>query len=149
MSGARFRALTLVDTFARECTIIAVDSSFTGKKVAAVLDGLAATRGYPKTIAVDSGSEFYSREMDAWAPARGEARLHPARQTGRERPHREFQCRPRDELLDAELFLDMLHARQKLEARRWDYNGNRPHSALSDIFAAKHRPSGEENLQLG
>ena len=43
------------DTFTRECPVIAVDTSFSSKKVAAALDALAANRGYPKVITVDSG----------------------------------------------------------------------------------------------
>ncbi len=60
-----------------------------------------------------------------------------------------FNGRLRDELLNAELFLDINDARQKIEAWRVDYNGNMPHTALSDMtpdeFAAKHSPSRERS----
>ena len=143
MSGGRFRALTAVDTFTRQCPIIAVDTSFNGKKVAAALDGLAATRGYPKTITGDNGSAFYSKEMDAWAYRRG-VRLdfiRPGKPV--ENGYIEsFNGRLRDELLNAELFSDLVDARKKTEAWRRDYNGNRPHSALSGMtpteFAEHH-----------
>lgn len=134
MSGARFRALTVVDTFTRECPVIAVDTSFSGKKVAAALDALAAHRGYPKVITVDNGSEFYSKEMDAWAYRRG-VRLDFIR-PGKPVENgfiESFNGRLRDELLNAELFSDLVDARKKLEAWRRDYNGNRPHSALSGM----------------
>lgn len=154
MSGGRFRALTVVDTFTRQCPVIAVDSTFSGKKVAAALDGLAVTRGYPKTITVDNGSEFYSKEMDAWAYRRG-VRLDFIR-PGKPVENgfiESFNGRLRDELLNAELFLDINDARRKIEAWRRDYNGNRPHTALCDMtpdeFAAKHGPSGEEILSHG
>jgi putative transposase len=49
--------------------------------------------------------------------------------------------------------LDINDARRKIEDWRRDFNGNRPHTALSDMTpdesAAKQRPSGEENLNLG
>ncbi len=71
---------------------------------------------------------------------------------GRERVQ-SFNGWLRDELLNAELFLDINDARRKIEAWRRDYNGNRPHSALSDMtpneFAAKHRLSGEADLSHG
>jgi putative transposase len=54
----RFRALTVVDTFTRECPLIEADFSLTGKKVAAALDEIALVRGYPKIAIVDNGSEF-------------------------------------------------------------------------------------------
>jgi transposase InsO family protein len=64
-----------------------------------------------------------------------------------------FNGRLRDELLNAELFLDINDARRKIEAWRRDYNGNRPHTALCDMtpdeFAAKQRPSGEADLNRG
>ena len=154
MNGGRFRALTIVDTFTRECPAIAVDTSFTGKKVAAALDQLATHRGYPKTITVDNGTEVYSKEMDAWAYRHG-VKLDFIRPGAPVENGfiESFNGRLRDELLNAELFLDLLDARRKLEAWRRDYNGNRPHSALSDMtpneFAAKHRPSGEADLSLG
>ncbi len=48
----------MVDTSTRQCPVIAVDTSFTGKKFAAALDEFGAARGYPKTITVDNGTEF-------------------------------------------------------------------------------------------
>jgi putative transposase len=154
MSGGRFRALTVVDTFTRQCPLIAVDTTFTGKKVAAALDELAADRGYPRTITVDNGTEFYSKEMDAWAYRHG-VRLDFIR-PGKPVENgciESFNGRLRDELLNTELFLDINDARRKIEVWRRDYNGNRPHSALCDMtpdeFAAKNRPSGEAILNLG
>ncbi len=63
-----------------------------------------------------------------------------------------FNSRLRDELLNAELFLDVVDARQKLEAWRRDYNGNRPHSALGAMtpseFAASVGRKREPTLSL-
>jgi len=147
LDGRRFRALTVVDTFTRECPVIAVDTSFTGKKVAATLDALAMHSGYPKIITVENGTEFYSKEMDAWAYRRG-VRLDFIRpgkpvETGY---IESFNGRLRDELLNGELFLDINDARLKLEAWRRDCNGNRPHSALGNLtpseLADQVRPHG-------
>ena len=63
----RFRVLTVVDVFTRECLAVHADSSLSGHKVGDVLDGIALERGYPEQITVDNGTEFYSRAMDAWA----------------------------------------------------------------------------------
>jgi putative transposase len=41
--------------------------------------------------------------------------------------------RLRDELLNGELFMNLLDARRKLEAWRRDYNQNRPHGSLGDL----------------
>jgi putative transposase len=154
VDGSKFRILAVIDTFTRECPVVAAEKSFTGKKVGAVLDTLAATRGYPKTITVDNGSEFYSKEMDAWAYRHGVKLdfIRPGKPV--ENAFIEsFNGRLRDELLNAELFLDINDARRKLEAWRRDYNGNRPHSALGDMtpeeFAASIGPKGEAILNHG
>jgi len=65
--GRPFRILTVVDTFTRECPLLAADTSLTGTRVSELLDDIAAERSYPKTITVDNGSEFYSKAMDSWA----------------------------------------------------------------------------------
>ena len=152
--GARFRTLTVADRCTRECPLLTADTSFSGKKVAAALDELALERGYPKVITVDNGSEFYSKEMDAWAYRRG-VRLdfiRPGKPV--ENGHIEsFNGRLRDELLNVELFSDLVDARRKLEAWRRDYNGNRPHSALSGMtpreFAESMSRKEQPILSLG
>jgi putative transposase len=63
-NGKRFRALTVVDNFSRECLWINVDQGLRGHDVVEVLDLLKATRGVPQTICVDNGSEFISTVMD-------------------------------------------------------------------------------------
>ena len=65
--GRRLRALTIVDNYTRECLAIEVGQRLTGDDVAATLNRINATRGLPKTIKVDNGSEFISKAMDRWA----------------------------------------------------------------------------------
>lgn len=45
--------------------------SYRGEDVLATLDRVCRQTGYPKTIRVDQGSEFVSRDMDLWAYQRG------------------------------------------------------------------------------
>jgi len=67
IDGRKFRALTVVDVFTRECLAVHADSSLSGSKVAVVLDGVAQLRGHASQITVDNGTEFYSKAMDHWA----------------------------------------------------------------------------------
>src|ERR1700752_5322502 len=66
----------------------------------------------------------------------GDGRLVPrSRRTTRLHPTgngyiESFNGKLRDECLNAELFLDLLDARRKLDAWRRDYNENRPHSSI-------------------
>lgn len=46
VSGRRFRILTLVDDFTRECLGLVVDTSLTGLRVVRELDRIADLRGY-------------------------------------------------------------------------------------------------------
>jgi putative transposase len=82
-----------------------------------VLERVGAGRGLPKEITVDNGTEFFSKAMDAWCHTRG-VRLdfiRPGRPT--ENGYIEsFNGKLRDECLNAELFLDLLDPRRKLDA---------------------------------
>ena len=66
-NGKRFRALTVIDMYSRECLDIYANKAIKGETVAEVLDRLKVTRGLPKRIKVDNGPEFISRALDAWA----------------------------------------------------------------------------------
>ena len=54
LSGRRFRALTIIDQWSRECPAIAVDTSLTGARVTRVLEQLKETRGLPGTLQSDN-----------------------------------------------------------------------------------------------
>ena len=146
----RFRTLTLVDVFTRECLALLSDTSLSGHKVAALLDQVAAGRGYPKQITVDNGTEFYSKAMDSWAYRNGVQLdfIRPGRPM--ENGYIEsFNGRLRDECLNGELFLSLVDAREKLEAWRRDYNEHRPHSSIGNLtpveFATSVRTKKEFN----
>jgi putative transposase len=70
-TGKKLRVLTVVDTFSRYVPVLDVRYSYRGEDVVATLDRVCRTTGYPKTIRVDQGSEFVSRDMDLWAYQRG------------------------------------------------------------------------------
>lgn len=66
--GRRFRALTIVDNYSRECLEIEIGQSLKGEDVVRVMDRLRLVKGVvPKRIKVDNGSEFISKALDKWA----------------------------------------------------------------------------------
>jgi len=143
--GRKVRCLTIVDDYSRECPAIEVDTSITGRRVAAVLDRLADLRGLPLSITVDHGPEFEGQVLDEWAYSQGVHLnfIRPGKPV--ENAYIEsFNGRFRDECLNEHWFLTMAHARRVIEHWRIEYNTERPHSSLGDLtpeeFAAVATP---------
>lgn len=141
-TGRRFRCLTIVDDFSRECLAIEVDTSLPGSRVARVLERLAITRGLPQAIVVDNGPEFTGQSMDAWAFEKGIKLdyIRPGKPV--ENAYIEsFNGKFRDECLNEHWFVTLREAQVRIEAWREDYNCHRPHSSLGDLtpeqFAAQ------------
>ena len=71
-NGKRFRALTVVDAYTRECLAIRVDQNLRGDDVVAVPEQQLFLRGTaPGRVRVDNGPEFVSRVLDHWAYRHG------------------------------------------------------------------------------
>jgi putative transposase len=131
--GTRFRALTVVDIFTKECLAIEVGQSLKGEHVVAVLKRIAASRGAPKMIFCDNGSEFVGRALDLWAYV-NKVRIdfsRPGKPT--DNAHVEsFNGRLREECLNPHWFVSMQDAKRAIEAWRTDYNESPPHRALGN-----------------
>lgn len=65
--GRRFRILAVFDDCTRECLAAVADTSLSGQRVALVLDLLIGSRGRPKTIVSDNGTELTSNAILSWA----------------------------------------------------------------------------------
>ncbi len=131
VTGRRFRALTIIDDYSRECPAIEVDTSLGGRRVVGVLDRLTQTRGLPEVITIDNGPEFAGRALDEWAYRHGVKLnfIRPSKPI--ENAYAEsFNGRFRDECLNTNWFITLKHARDIIEEWRKDYNEVRPHSSL-------------------
>ena len=53
-SGRKFRALSVVDPYTRECLALEVDTSMGSRRVTRVLEGIIAERGMPQAIRSDN-----------------------------------------------------------------------------------------------
>jgi putative transposase len=65
--GTKIRALTIIDTLTRLLPAVGVRQSYRGKDVVEKPERGAAEFGYPRTIRVDKGPEYVSKELDLWA----------------------------------------------------------------------------------
>src|SRR5258708_3896540 len=65
--GRRFRILTIVDDFTRECLALIADTSLSGLRVVRELDALVAVRGCPAMCVSDNGTELTSMAVLCWS----------------------------------------------------------------------------------
>ena len=132
-TGKKIRVLTVVDTFSRFSPVIDPRFSYRAEDVVGALERVCASVGYPKSIRVDQGSEFVSRDMDLWAYARGVTLdfSRPGKPTDNAFIEA-FNGRLRAECLNAHWFLTLDDARLKMEEWRRYYNEDRPHRAIGN-----------------
>lgn len=138
----KFRILTVVDDFSRECLALVADNSLSGLRVARELDRLIEGRGRPCMIVSDNGTELTSRAILAWQQERRVDWQYIAPSKPTQNGFIEsFNGRLRDECLNEHLLASLLEARRIIEAWTIDYNTRRPHSSLDGLtpteFAAR------------
>jgi putative transposase len=137
-TGRAIRALTVVDSYTRECLAIEVDSCLSSRRVTRTLEWIISQRSRPGAVRCDNGPEFTSRHFLAWCEERKIQLIHiqPGRpmQNGRVES---FNGRFRDECLNASWFPTLMEAQQKVERWRAEYNLERPHSSLGYLTPAE------------
>lgn len=150
--GRRFRTLTVVDNYSRECLEIEVGKSLKGEDVVRVMERIKLTRGIvPRRIKVDNGSEFISKALDKWAYENGvvldfSRPVKPTDNAFIESLNGSF----RDECLNVNCFLSLEDAKEKITTFKEEYNHFRPHSSLGNLTPIealnRHRRSSESLL---
>jgi putative transposase len=147
--GRRLWVLTLVDNFSRVCPALWVGHQARTSDVVSMLNQAVAAFGQPRSIRVDNGSQFTSREFDLWAYANGVILdfSRPGKPTDNAFIE-SFNARVRLECLNQHWFMDLDDARTKIELWRQDYNDVRPHSAIGErtpmimFTALRNNPTG-------
>ena len=131
--GRRFRSLTVVDIYTRECLAIEAEQRLKGVDVVMVLNRIKSQRGVPKLLYCDNGSEFSSQAMDLWAYQNGVriAFSRPGKPTDNAFVE-SFNGTFRAECLDTHWFTSLTDTRQIFGIWRREYNESRPHRALGE-----------------
>lgn len=130
-TSRRYRILGVGDDCTHENLALEADFAFSGFRMTRVLDAIAESRGYPKTIVLDNGPEMCSLAMLRWAADRS-VRLHhiapgkPIQNAFCE----SFNGRLRDECLNEHDFTSLAEVQATLAAWREHYNCERPHKSL-------------------
>ena len=137
----KFRILTLVDEYTRECLALDCGRRLGSDDVQARLERLFIDRGLPDHIRSDNGSEFTSKAVRGWLEALGVRTLFIEPGSPWENGYIEsFNGKLRDELLNGEIFDTLTEAKVLTERWRQEYNRFRPHSSLG------YRPPAPEAI---
>lgn len=133
-TGKKLRVLAVVDIFSRYVPVIDPRFSYRGEDVVQKLEMVCKKTGYPRTIRVDQGSEFISRDLDLWAYTNGVTLdfSRPGKPTDNAFIEA-FNGRFRVECLNAHWFLTLADAQEKMEDWRRYYNEERPHGAIGNL----------------
>ena len=131
--GRRFRSLTVLDIYTRECLAIESEQRLKSEDVVLVLNRIKIQRGVPKFLYCDNGSEFSSQAMDLWAYQNGVrmAFSRPGKPTDNAFVE-SFNGTFRAECLNAHWFTSLTEAQQIVETWRMEYNESHPHRALGE-----------------
>jgi putative transposase len=147
-SWRRYRALSVIDLYSRECVANEVAFKMSSELVTTVLDRAIRRRAEPRSLTTDNGPELRSNNFDAWAFGRG-IQLDFIR-PGRPVEYafiESFNGRVRDESLNQHCFTSVRHAQDLLEDWQADYNTVRPLTALGGLAPAElsHQPLGKDS----
>lgn len=130
--GQRLKIMPVIDEFTRECKAILVSCSITSEDVMKQLNALFAQYGAPANIRCDNGPEYMAKLVERSLKKMGVEPLFIKPGAPWENGYSEsFNARLRDELLDRELFSNVLEAQVIIEQWRKYYNEQRPHSSLN------------------
>ena len=149
--GRRIRILTIVDAFSRLSPAVDVRMRYRGSDVVDTLDRVTRQYDMPKTIRVDNGPEFISKDLGLWAYMNGVTLdfSRPGKPTDNAFIE-SFNGKFRAECLNTSWFLSFAEARSKCEAWRRDYNEVRPHSSIGNKAPIElARASGQACLPCG
>jgi transposase InsO family protein len=130
-NGARFRVLTLLDEYTRECLAVHVDWSIRAVEVITVVEAAMARYGVPEHLRSDNGPEFIAYAIQDWLRQKAVKTIYITPGAPWENAYIEsFHDKLRDECLNREIFGSLWEARVVIEQWRLYYNAERPHSSL-------------------
>ncbi len=133
-NGRALRTFNVLDDYNREGLGIDVDFSLSGPRITRCLDQIIEWRGKPKVIRCDNGSEMCSAAFQTWAEDRGirVMFIQPGKPTQNAYVER-FNRTVRHEWLDLHLFESIEHAQSTATQWLWQYNNERPNTAIGGI----------------
>lgn len=128
--GRKIRVLAIIDAFTTLSPAIDVRMRYTGANVVSTLERVCKEYVLPKSIRVDNGPEFISKDLDLWDY---DGVILDFSRPGKPTDNsfvESFNGQVRAECIDQNWFLSLSDVQVKCEAFRHDYNYVRPHSSI-------------------
>jgi len=133
-SGKTFRTFNVLDDYNREGLGIEVDLSLPAQRVMRALDQIIEWRGKPAVLRCDNGPEYISQSLVDWANKYRITLMYiqPGNPTQNAYIER-FNRTARHEWLDLHAFNSVAHAQLLATQWLWQYNNERPDTAIGGI----------------
>lgn len=133
-NGKAFRTFNVLDDYNREGLGIEVDLSLPAARVSRALDQIIEWRGKPDALRCDNGPEYVSQTLIDWANQHRITLLYiqPGKPTQNAYIER-FNRTVRHEWLEMHQFTSIAHAQLLATQWLWQYNNERPHTAIGGV----------------
>ena len=134
VDGRHLRTFNVIDDYNREGLGIEVDLSLPSSRVTRALDQIIEWRGKPAALRCDNGPEYISQTLVSWANKHRITLLYiqPGKPTQNAYIER-FNRTAMHEWLDMHQFESIAHAQLLATQWLWQYNNERPHTAIGGI----------------
>ena len=132
VDGRHLRTFNVIDDYNREG--LEVDLSLPSSRVTRALDQIIEWRGKPAALRCDNGPEYINQTLVSWANKHRITLLYiqPGKPTQNAYIER-FNRTARHEWLDMHQFESIAHAQLLATQWLWQYNNERPHTAIGGI----------------
>lgn len=148
--GSRFRMLTLIDEYTRQCLAIHPAWSIRAVDVIEVVQRAMKKYGQPEHLRSDNGPEFIAYAIGDWLKDLSIRTIYITPGSPWEQAYIEsFHDKFRDECLNRELFGTLAAARVIVEQWRVEYNQERPHSSLGNRTPEEFAAQCNRRLRSG
>jgi putative transposase len=131
--GRQIRAFNIIDPYNRVCKGMFINHSMPASRIIELLQRAIEVYGKPGAIRSDNGPEFISKRFQLWLKDHQIKWEHIRKGSPQENCFIErFNRTAREDLFDANIFLNLEDAQEKANEFKDDYNNNRPHESLQN-----------------